>query len=84
MANNYVDYKVEIWRRALFTEDADMEKISEIAKEGVVEIFDPNLGFIEDIFLYETEYILTPKENEGQCTVEVYENSSKLIWDNSL
>lgn len=83
MANNYVDYKVEIWRRAIFNEDADMKKVSEIAKESVEEIFDPNLGFIEDELLYETEYIMTPKENEGQSTIEVYEDD-KTIWDNSI
>lgn len=82
MANNYVDYKVEIWRRALFTEDADMKKISEIAKESIGEIFDVNLGFIEDTFLYETEYHIPTDRNDGQSTIEVYQADTN-IWENS-
>ena len=82
MANNYVDYKVEIWRRALFTEDTDMKKISEIAKESIGEIFDVNLGFIEDTFLYETEYHIPTDRNDGQSTIEVYQADTN-IWENS-
>ena len=82
MANNYVDYKVEIWRRALFTEDTDMKKISEIAKESIGEIFDVNLGFIEDTFLYETEYHIPIDRNDGQPTIEVYQADIN-IWENT-
>ena len=82
MANNYVDYKVEIWRRALFTEDADMKKISEIAKESIGEIFDENLGFMEDTFLYETEFHIPTDRNDGQSTIEVYQDDTN-IWENS-
>lgn len=82
MANNYVDYKVEIWRRALFTEDADMKKISEIAKEDIEDIFDETLGFIEDTFLYETEFHIPTDRNDGQSTIEVYQDDTN-IWENS-
>ena len=82
MANNYVDYKVEIWRRALFTKDADMKKISEIAKEDIEDIFDETLGFIEDTFLYETEYHIPIDRNDGQSTIEVYQDDTN-IWENS-
>ena len=82
MANNYVDYKVEIWRRALFTEDTDMKKISEIAKESIEEIFDEDIGFIEDTFLYETEYHIPIDGNDGQPTIEVYQADIN-IWENT-
>ena len=82
MANNYVDYKVEIWRRALFTEDADMKKISEIAKESIGGIFDEDIGFIEDTFLYETEYHIPIDGNDGQPTIEVYQADIN-IWENT-
>ena len=83
MANNYVDYKVEIWRRAFFTEDADMQKVSEIAKENLESIFDENLGFIEDVYISETEYFVSPEENDNQSTIEVYEED-KEIWNNEV
>ena len=83
MANNYVDYKVEIWRRAFFTEDADMQKVSEIAKENLENIFDEDLGFIEDDYIFETEYYVPPEENDNQSTIEVYEED-KEIWNNEI
>ena len=83
MANNYVDYKIEVWRRAFFTEDANMKKISEIAKENLESIFDENLGFIEDDYIFETEYFVSPEENDNQSTIEVYEED-KEIWNNEV
>lgn len=83
MANNYVDYKVEIWRRAFFTEDADMQKVSEIAKENLESIFDEDLGFIEVDYIFETENYLSPEENDNQSTIDVYEED-KEIWNNGI
>ena len=83
MANNYVDYKVEIWCRAFFTDIADMQKVTEIAKENLESIFDEDLGFIENISLLETEYYLSPEENDNQSTIEVYEED-KEIWNNEI
>ena len=83
MANNYVDYKVEIWRRAVFSENADMKKVSEVAKENLEDIFDEDLGFIEDVYISETEYYVSPEENDNQSTIEVYEED-KEIWNNEV
>ena len=83
MANNYVDYKVEIWRRAFFSGNADMKKVSEVAKENLADIFDEDLGFIEDDFISETEYYVSPEENNNQSTIEVYEED-KEIWNNEV
>ena len=83
MTNNYVDYKVEIWRRAVFSENADMKKVSEVAKENLEDIFDEDLGFIEDDYIFETEYYVFPEENDNQSTIEVYEED-KEIWNNEI
>ena len=83
MANNYVDYKVEIWRRAFFSENADMKKVSEVAKENLESIFDEDLGFTEDYYLFVTEYYVPPEENDNQSTIEVYEED-KEIWNNGI
>ena len=83
MPNNYVDYKVEVWRRALFSENADMKKVSEVAKENLEDIFDEDLGFIEDGYMSETEYYVSPEENDNQSTIEVYEED-KEIWNNEV
>ena len=83
MPNNYVDYKVEIWRRAFFSRNADMKKVAEIAKENLESIFDEDLGFIEDGYMFETEYFVPPEENDNQSTIEVYEED-KEIWNNEV
>ena len=83
MANNYIDYKVEIWCRAFFTDIADMQKVSEIAKENLESIFDEDLGFIEVDYIFETENYLSPEENDNQSTIEVYEED-KEIWNNGI
>lgn len=83
MANNYIDYKVEIWCRAFFTDIADMQKVSEIAKENLESIFDEDLGFIEVDYIFETENYLSPEENDNQSTIEVYEED-KEIWNNEI
>lgn len=83
MTNNYVDYKVEIWHRAFFSENADMKKVSEVAKKNLEDIFDEDLGFIEDDFIFETEYCVSPEENDNQSTIEVYEED-KEIWNNEV
>lgn len=83
MANNYIDYKVEIWCRAFFTDIADMQKVSEIAKENLESIFDEDLGFIEVDYIFETENYLSPEENDNQSTIEVYEED-KEIWSNEI
>lgn len=83
MANNYIDYKVEIWCRAFFTDIADMQKVSEIAKENLESIFDEDLGFIEVDYIFETENYLSPEENDNQSTIDVYEED-KEIWNNGI
>lgn len=83
MANNYIDYKVEIWCRAFFTDIADMQKVSEIAKENLESIFDEDLGFIEVDYIFETENYLSPEENDNQSTIDVYEED-KEIWNNEI
>ena len=85
-AANFVDYKVEIWRRAKFSDNADMDKVLDKIKEhnGVENIFDEDLGFVEDVFLFETEERLEPYENELQSTIEVYKNDKEIYNNGEL
>lgn len=82
----YVDYKVTTWNRAHFSDDADPKKIIKtIQEEGIDSIFDEELGFVEQETLFETEEDMTPEENGGYATIEVYENNNlvdDLIWSN--
>ena len=82
----YIDYKVTVWRRAYLSEDADSKKVIQVLEEdGLGDVFDEELGFVEQEILYETEEDMTPEENGGCATIEVHEDNNfidNLIWSN--
>jgi len=82
----YIDYKVTVWKRAYLSEDADSKKIIQILEEdGLGDVFDEELGFIEQETLFKTEEDMTPEENGGYATIKVHEDNSPvddLIWSN--
>lgn len=82
----YVDYKVTLWKRIHFNENTDPKKVIQALEEGGLDdVFDEELGFVEQEILYDTEEEVTPEENEGCSTIEVYENNNPvddLIWGN--
>lgn len=82
----YIDYKVTVWKRVYFDEDTDSKKVIQVLEEdGLGYVFDEELGFVEQETLFETEDDMTPEENGGYATIEVYENNNlagDLIWSN--
>ena len=82
----YVDYKITSWRRVHFKDNANSERIIELIKEtGIDEIFDEDLGFIEQETLFEVDEEMTLEENNGLSTIEVYAEgkfADNLIWSN--
>ncbi len=89
--SKYVDYKAEIWCRLYFSDETDMNKVTAKLEQGLTPnelCDDPELGFENFEFLVETEQFIEPSENQGQCTIEVYDDISnpnpwqELIWDN--
>lgn len=83
---NYVDYKATIWGRLYFEEDTDMQKIIKKLEEGFLPselCDDESLKFSHFEHLFDTEEYITPKENNDEPTIEVYENSNnERIWNN--
>lgn len=78
----YIDYKVTIWKRIHFNENTDPKKVIQALEEGGLDdVFDEELGFVEQEILYETEEKMIPEENDGCSTIEVYEDS-KIIYKN--
>ena len=82
----YIDYKVTVWKRVHFNENTNPKKVIQgLEEEGFDYVFDDELGFVEQEILYETEEEITPEENGGCSTIEVYAQSKlvdKLIWSN--
>ena len=82
----YIEYKVTCWKRVHFNENTNPKKVIQVLEEdGLGYVFDEELGFVEQEDLYETEQYMTPEENGGCSTIEVYENNNPaddLIWSN--
>ena len=82
MTNNYVDTKVTIWTRAYFTEDTDMKEVAKTVQKSTISHIYDNDGFIKCETLYDTELHISPKDNHGDATIEVYKGD-EVIWENS-
>lgn len=82
MLKNFVDIKVTVWNRVHFSDEANMQEVTDLIKQGNIEsIFDEELGFVEQEILYETEEKMIPEENDGCSTIEVFEDY-KIIYKN--
>jgi hypothetical protein len=81
----YIDVKVEVWQRIFLSDDADFKEIIEL-----LEVHTPselwNVGKYDPSFetLLDTEEYISPEENGGQSTIEIYNNDGQLVWDNSI
>lgn len=83
----YIDYKVTIWRRAHFKDDTNIEELQKQLEDFKDNIFDEDLGFTEDEFLFETEEDMPASENEGYATIELIvdsETDSTILYKNGL
>lgn len=81
---NYIDVKVTVWNRLHFAEEANMQGIADLIKEdGLDEVIDDKVGFLESETLFDTEERIEPKDNEGQATIVVYQDSNE-IWTNEI
>jgi len=82
MLKNFVDIKVTVWNRVHFSDEANMQEVTDLIKQGNIEsIFDEDLGSEEKETLFDTEEYLSVEENDGCSTIEVYEDH-KIIYKN--
>ena len=81
----YFDEKVTVWNRNHFTVDAETkEEADKIAKDYILEKdidWDIDIDFSE--YLYDTEENITPEENRGFRTLELYTDDDELLYVNS-
>ncbi len=79
----YYDEKVTVWRRNHFTIEAEsQEKANAMAIENVIEPW--GIKIDEGDYLYETEEGISPENNEGNSTIELYskEDGHNLLYEN--
>jgi len=80
----YVDIKVLVWKRIYIPNNMIVsEVVSEIKKTGdIFDWYNANADELPPVeTLCDTEEMLTVKENDGQNTIEIYDDD-KLIWQN--
>lgn len=77
----YVDEKVTVWRRMWYASDEDLTNEQIIAAHQNEEFTDSNM-FDSEILL-ETEECMTPEDNGGQSTFEVFNEAGELVWANA-
>jgi hypothetical protein len=81
----YVDEKCTIWQRVFFEVEAETE---EEAKKKAVKLFhrgEYDNGSSDCETIYDTmEHIVSPKDNGGEATLELYTNFGRdeLLTDN--
>ena len=85
MNQKFIDVKVVTWERWLLDDEADVNKIIEDYKEHKnIELAVGN-SFVESETFHETTSFLTPAQNNGFSTVEVYDTriNTRAIYKNS-
>ena len=83
----YVDFKVTIWERVHF-DDADIEKVAEKIKNGIVSSSEDMFTEFEDRVAHDSEVLLetseqmSVEENDNQSTVELFNSDGETILTN--
>lgn len=86
----YIDFKITTWER-IQVDDSIKEEVLSKLKSGEItgssDLFDyfseEYFSFDPDI-IFETSERMTPEENDGMSTIEVFENDHSDIWTNKL
>lgn len=80
----YQDIKVTVWERQRFSVEAESyEQALEIAKEYQHKDVSCDYPIGDSEMLFETEEFLTPEENGGFSTIELYNDNHEFIGGNS-
>jgi len=83
----YVDFKITVWERVYF-DDADIEKVAEKIKNGIVTSSEDMFTEFEDRVAHDSEVLLetseqmSVEENDNQSTVELFNSEGETILTN--
>lgn len=80
-----IQYKTEIWNR-MIVDDQNISDIIERLKNGdtIWDFYNDEISTELEPIL-DTEVLLTPDENDGQSTIEVYDcENCAPIWTNEI
>lgn len=81
----YFDIKVSVWQRINIPDNVKLEDVIEYFKKNISTHNIDEIGIDNSTYenLIDTEEELTPKDNGGCSTVEIYNDHANKVWDNS-
>ena len=80
----HICIKVSVWQQIDIPDEVDTQTVIEYFKKhnGTGNIDEIGIDSSTYETLHDSEEELTPEDNSGECTVEVYDDGKQLIWDN--
>lgn len=80
----YFDIKVSVWQRIEIPEEVDPQTVIEYFRQhtGTGNIYEIGIDSSTYETIHDSEEELQPEDNEGDSTVEVYDDNKQLIWNN--
>jgi hypothetical protein len=85
----YIDIKIEVWERIKIPENLVKEfktKVSngEIADSANALIYLHHSAVIVPEILMNTEELISPENNHGQATFQVYDKNHNIVFSNDI
>ena len=78
----YIDEKVTIWRRTYYNVEGTEEEIKNKLIDQFESKYPTDIEIFDSEILYETEESITPEENNGMPTIEIFNDNGDTIWSN--
>lgn len=78
----YIDEKVTIWRRTYYNVEGTEEEIKNKLIDQFESKYPTDIEIFDSEILYETEESISPEENNGRPTIEIFNDSGDTIWSN--
>ena len=75
-------YKVTTWKELTVDTELSTNDIIKHLKNNDIDSIITNSEIQQEDFNLETERILTPRENDNDITIELY-NNNEIIWNNN-
>lgn len=84
----HLDYKCTTWCRLDFDDSVDLDKVKKLIEEGYLPL---EIGYDQDDIqntewstIIDCEEYMTPEENKGYETIELYNDDGEIICTNKI
>ena len=85
--SRYLDYKCTIWQRITISDDKTFESIKSdieenLSPDDIYNKYESTHTVTPITAILETEELMTPFDNDGEATIELYDEGHKLVMTN--